>query len=827
MNLKRFIHLLPPKVALAIDVFIALVFAFGIYVYSEKKIDAANERLITSYQLAEELRQSSDELTRMMRTYIITGNSRYKQHYQEILDIRNGISPRPEGYRQSYWDLVIANHLAPPQNGRKISLQDLMRENGFTEVELNKLAEAEASSDALSLLELDAMKMAESGIEANRKKATLLLYDENYHLAKAKIMTAINEFNLQMSERTEAAVRTAKYTSLFFMAIFISGLLAAGILLWQAYLSLRNSLGGSAEEVKAHISKIGHGDFSTPPSDTEYTNESVRAGLFEMQHQLLMHETERNLASAVIKQSQSDLEEAQRIAHIGSWQMDPAYNHVIWSNELYRIFGLNPSLPPPGYEEQRKLFTTESWERLNMAMSGIVESGTPFETELEIIKADGTRGWILSRGEAIKNAQGNIITLHGISADIGERKQAAEMNNTLRDQLLQATKMEAVGHLTAGIAHDFNNMLGAMMGYTELTKQVVSSGQVQNVARYQDEILKAGQRAKELIAQMLTFSRMPSESNKKDIPNILITPVLKEVVSMLRSSIPSSIDLNYHSEDANLRTRIQPVNLHQIILNLTVNARDAMGEYGRIDLKLSRQHLSESICASCQHVFEGDFVRLTVSDTGSGIEGHLLQNIFNPFFTTKAVGKGTGMGLSVVHGLVHALGGHIQVESTMGRGSKISILLPEVIEHHADISLQEALGNTDSSLAGVRIMVVDDELSMTSMLREFLAMHGVITTIFNSPVAALNELEEHPDKIDLVITDETMPNLSGMHMAEHMLKCRPGLPIILCTGYSEHATPELAKQAGLVDFLYKPLNLKDLLQKIHHALKSTNPPKGR
>ena len=825
MNLKKFIHLLPPKIALAIDVFIALIFAFGIYVYSEKQIDAANELRITSYKLAEELRQSSDDLTRMVRSYIVTSDSRYKEHYQEILDIRKGIAPRPEHYHQSYWDLLLANHSSPPSKGRKISLQDLMRENGFTEAELNKLAEAEVNSDSLSLLERNAMKLAESGSEASRKKATLMIYDENYHLAKAKIMIPINEFNQQMVERTETAVRTAQYTSLFFMSVFILGLLAAGVLLWQAYLSLRNSLGGTAEEVRAHISKIGLGDFSTPAPDTELTKESVSAGLFEMQHQLLMHETERNLASAVIKQSRSDLEEAQRIAHIGSWQMDPAFNHVIWSTELYRIFALNPKLPPPDYEAQSKLFTPESWERLNMAMSGIVESGTPFEIELEIIKADGTLGWILSRGEAIKDAQGNIMTLHGISADIAERKQATATNNTLRDQLLQATKMEAVGHLTAGIAHDFNNMLGAMMGYSELTQQVVRSGQVENVARYQDEILKAGQRAKELIAQMLTFSRMPSDSNNDDVPIILITPILKEVVSMLRSSIPSSIDLNYQSDDANLKTRIQPVNLHQIILNLTVNARDAIGEYGRIELKLSRQHLPESVCASCQHPFAGDFIKLSVSDTGSGIEGHLLQNIFNPFFTTKEVGRGTGMGLSVVHGLVHTLGGHIQVESTMGKGTKISILLPEATEPNTEVTLHDTLENTEGMLAGKHIMVVDDELSMTAMLSEFLTIHGAITTTFNSPVAALNDLEEHPDKIDLVLTDETMPSLSGMHMAEHMLKCRPTLPIILCTGYSEHATPELAAQAGLVGFLYKPLNLNDLLHKIHLTLKLTEPTK--
>lgn len=820
INIKKLTRLLPPNITLAIDVFLVLAFAFGIYVYSEKQIDRANERRITSTQLANQLRHSADDLTRMVRTYIVTLDPRYKQYYQDILDIRNGIKARPEGYFLSYWDLVLGKHISPSDTGRSISLLDLMRENGFTEEELNILSEAKTKSDALAVLELEAMKLAESGNEAKRRQASLMLHDENYHHAKANVMAPINAFYKLMDERTQAAVRSAQYTAIFFMVIFSLGMLLSSILLWRAYIQLRHNLGASVEAVHKHIARIGQGDFSTPMSAGPVIKDSVQAGLFEMQNQLLMHETERNLAAAVIKQSQSDLEEAQRIAHIGSWQMDPAFNHVIWSHELYRIFGLNPELPPPNYEGHKKLFSEKSWDQLNLALSGIVDSGTPYEIELEIIRADASHGWLLSRGEAIKDPHGNIISLHGIAADISERKQTEAATSALRDQLLQATKMEAVGHLTAGIAHDFNNMLGAMMGYTEITKQVVAAGQVQNVDRYLEEILKAGQRAKELIAQMLTFSRVAADSNNKDAPVTLITPVIKEVVSMLRSSISSSIDLNYQTSDPDLKTRIQPVNLHQIILNLAVNARDAMGEYGRIDIKLSHHHLNEEVCASCQQAFTGSFIKISVTDTGSGIEGHLIQNIFNPFFTTKEVGKGTGMGLSVVHGLVHALGGHIQVESTMGKGSKISILLPQAVAQKADESFHDTLENTGGTLAGVRIMVVDDEHAMTTVLQEFLTMQGALTSIYNSPIAALSAFEEHPEQIDLVITDETMPGLSGMLLAEHMLKLQPGLPIILCTGYSEHATATLAEQAGLAGFFHKPLQLNELLSKIRQSLKT-------
>jgi signal transduction histidine kinase/CheY-like chemotaxis protein len=818
INLKKYTYLLPPNITLAIDVFLALALAFGIYVYSEKQVDHANERRIISYQLADQLRHSSDDLTRMVRTYVVTLDPRYKQHYQEILDIRSGTKARPEGYFLSYWDLVLANHISPSGSGRKIAWLDLMRENGFTEDELGTLTEAKANSDTLAKLELEAMKLAESGTEANRRKASLSLHDEKYHQAKAQIMAPINAFHQRMEERTQTAVRNAKYTALIFMVIFSTGLFAASILLWRAYIQLRHSLGGSAEEVRSHIASIGQGDLSTPMPETTATKDSVRAGLFEMQSQLLRHQTESNLAAAAIKQSQADLEEAQRMAHIGSWQMDTAFNHVIWSNELYRIFALDPALPAPSYEGHKKLFSENSWDQLNFALSDTVNSGTPFEIELEMIRADGTQGWLHSRGEAIRDAQNNVISLHGIAADITERKQTEAATHALRDQLLQATKMEAVGHLTAGIAHDFNNMLGAMMGYTEIAQKVVAAGQVQNVDRYLGEILNAGQRAKELIAQMLTFSRTQTDTSKMEVPVTLVTPVIKEVVAMLRSSIPSSIDLNYQTSDPDLKARIQPVNLHQIILNLTVNARDAMGEYGRIDIKTSKHTVLDQLCASCQQAFSGNFIKISVTDTGSGIDGHLLQNIFTPFFTTKEVGKGTGMGLSVVHGLVHTLGGHIEVESTLKKGSKFSIWLPEAASEQATENLGDILENTGGTLAGIRIMIVDDEISMGTILKEFLTMQGALTSVFNSPVAALEAFEEHPDQVDIVITDETMPGLTGMHLAELMLKQRPDLPIILCTGYSEHASPALAEKIGLAGFFHKPLKLNELLSKIRLVL---------
>ena len=386
----------------------------------------------------------------------------------------------------------------------------------------------------------------------------------------------------------------------------------------------------------------------------------------------------------------------------------------------------------------------------------------------------------------------------------------------MREQLAQSTKMEAIGHLTAGVAHDFNNMLGAIMGYSELSQHMLVAGNAERVGHYQDEILKAGTRAKELIQQMLTFSRLSPEGASVNVPVIGLGLIVKEVVSLLRSSIPRTVDLNYTIETEDLCARIQPVHLHQIILNLGINARDAMGEYGRIDITLGRLNAEGVICDSCNKEYAGDFAKITVKDSGSGIPEHVLKKIFDPFFTTKGVGKGTGMGLSVVHGLVHGLGGHIQVRSSPENGTEFSILLPLDVSDVAPEVIAEQ--HLPMNIKGVRIMLVDDELGMLAMLHESLAAQGAELVSFSDPKLALGEFTQHPQRVDLVITDETMPGMSGMALAGCLLAIKPELPIILCTGYSDHANPEMAKQAGIAGFFYKPLKMDELLRKLSSLL---------
>jgi CheY-like chemotaxis protein/two-component sensor histidine kinase len=369
----------------------------------------------------------------------------------------------------------------------------------------------------------------------------------------------------------------------------------------------------------------------------------------------------------------------------------------------------------------------------------------------------------------------------------------------------------------------FNNILGAMLGYVELSQGLLNSGQDnarEKLSRYLGMMMSSGIRAKELIAQMLTFSRLTPENEASQAPVIMLAPVLKEVVSLLRSSIPSSIELNYRWTNENLKARIQAVHLHQILLNLGINARDAIAEYGKIDISLSEHHADNELCSSCNKRYAGDYVSLAVRDSGKGIPGQILSKIFEPFFTTKEVGKGTGMGLSVVHGLVHALGGHIQVQSNAGSGTLVTILLPLESLADAGVQLQYDHSKGLANLKGAKIMVVDDEQAMATMLHEFLSVYGARVDSYTDPKLALEAFRHYAADIDLVITDETMPGLSGLHMAEAMLRIKPDLPVILCTGYSEHANAEISRRAGIAAFLHKPLQMADLLQQVAALLQA-------
>ena len=390
--------------------------------------------------------------------------------------------------------------------------------------------------------------------------------------------------------------------------------------------------------------------------------------------------------------------------------------------------------------------------------------------------------------------------------DITERHRMSE-------RLQRAQKMEAVGQLTAGIAHDFNNILASIMGYTDLAMtRCMGEGQ-EKLEEYLNQVYSAGERARDLIQQMLTFSR---SAESKSVP-LNPAPLIKETLKMLKSTLPASIRLSVDTGDEELSILAEPVQLQQLVMNLCINARDAMQGRGELRVQLQRRRLTNEVCASCQEPLEGEFVELAVSDTGEGMDEVTLKRLFEPFYTTKDVGSGSGLGLSVVHGIMHDYQGHICVDSELGVGTRFRLLFRPQDEGQAraDVSAE-----TTRAVAGEGrcVMVVDDEVSILGFMQAWLAEAGYRVMTFADAPSALAAFREDPQQVDLLVTDQTMPGLSGTELAGEMLSLRPNLPVILCSGDKDQADMTDMRAAGIRSFFNKPYERASLLAEIHELL---------
>jgi len=530
--------------------------------------------------------------------------------------------------------------------------------------------------------------------------------------------------------------------------------------------------------------------------------------------------TERIFAEKELQESQQQAKNYLDVAAVMLISLDTAGNITLINQKGCEMLGLKEQellgknwfdnfLPESNIEPVKSVF--------KQLMNGDVENLEQYENLVKT--ARGEQRLYSWKNSVLKDSAGRIVGVLSSADDITEARDAENDAQVLRDQLVQATKMEAVGHLTAGIAHDFNNILGVILGYTELSKESVE-GNTGRIHKYLNEIEKSGQRATELVSQMLTFSRLSPELQDGCAPVTLLPPVIEEVASLLRSTIPSTIELNCKVDSHDIKACIEQIQFHQIILNLGINARDAIGSYGTIDIEIGKETINSRVCMSCQKEYSGEYVKVTVHDSGDGIDEHVLKNIFDPFFTTKGVGKGTGMGLSVVHGLVHKVGGHIHLESIKGHGTTITILLPVAIDQQDNKDNFSLINNHNEDLTGMRIMVIDDEKAIGDMLEELLEIRGAKVDVYTSPVEALKAFEEQPDLIDVVITDETMPALTGIHLAKKMLMLKTDLPVLLCTGYSDNVTEDSIRQDGLSGYFNKPVDIKLLVRKLQELSKT-------
>ncbi len=399
------------------------------------------------------------------------------------------------------------------------------------------------------------------------------------------------------------------------------------------------------------------------------------------------------------------------------------------------------------------------------------------------------------------NSAGELTGYVSLKRDITEAVR-------MEAQLRQAQKMEAIGTLAGGIAHDFNNILGAIMGYTELVKLKTTDI---NIHSYLVQLLKACGRAKDLVQQILTFSRQREQEKKP----VAVTPIVKEAMKLIRSSLPSTVEIRQSYTNRYDTVLADPTQIHQVLMNLCTNAVHAMRKReGVLDVSLRQNEILADDRAYNPELKAGAYLQLIVSDTGEGIDPTIRDKIFDPFYTTKKSGEGTGLGLSVVYGIVKDHGGDITLESKMGVGTTFTVSLP-LIDADAE---QEGLESAVIPRGKGCILFVDDEEPIASLWHGMLTSLGYEVEVRLSSSDALEAFNAHPERFDLVITDMTMPNMTGAALAREILKIRPELPIIMTTGFSERINKEEAMKIGIREFFMKPVSLTILAQTVKQIM---------
>jgi PAS domain S-box-containing protein len=405
---------------------------------------------------------------------------------------------------------------------------------------------------------------------------------------------------------------------------------------------------------------------------------------------------------------------------------------------------------------------------------------------------------------------GEAVSVRAIIRNITERKKQEAERKKLETQLRQSRKMEAIGTLAGGIAHDFNNILGPILGYTDMALESLPGGS--RAVPWLQEVRRAGGRARDLVKQILTISR----KTEQELQPLKIQIVIKETLKLLRSSIPSTIEIRQHLDPDCGAVMADPTRIHQVVMNLCTNAYHAMRERGGLlEVSLRQIELSAADMPPKLRLPPGDYLRLAVRDTGCGIPEEILEKIFEPYFTTKAKGEGTGLGLALVQSIALDFGGDISVYSELGKGTVFQIYLPVIKTEQEDCQDQDM-----APLPGgrERILVVDDDPDFAAMSRNILASLGYQAEILNCSLEGLAVFEQQPDGFDLVLTDMTMPRMTGDELAKRMLALRPGLPVILCTGFSELIDEKKAAEIGIRRLLMKPFTKRELARTVREVL---------
>ncbi len=512
--------------------------------------------------------------------------------------------------------------------------------------------------------------------------------------------------------------------------------------------------------------------------------------------------TERKTVEDALFRKDALLKAMLRNLPFDFWARDTRQRIIMQSDESIKLWG-NLAVEEEG-ERAVDAHTLNNWAKNNKQ----VLAGNIVAEDCTLVARDGILREFHSIVAPIREGD-KILGILGINIDITERKLAEQERKALLAQLVQSQKMEAIGTLAGGIAHDFNNILAAIFGYAELARANAPPGSV--MVKDINRVLEAGERAASLVKQILAFSRQDKIGR---IPLEPI-PLIKEAIKLLRPALPATIAISHQLPPTSAAILADPTQIHQIVMNICTNAFHAMEKSGgTLSISLRDRELQQADLLQHPQVAPGAYVELTIRDTGTGIAPEILGKIFDPYFTTKGVGKGTGMGLAITHGIVTGAGGFITCDSELGRGATFTIFFPAIERAVVVPSSVQA-----TNLHGrEHILFVDDEPFLVELGQAILEQLGYTVTGCCNSSEALSLFQQQSSTFDAIITDQTMPGLTGLDLVKEVLALRPNLPIILCTGFSSLVDEQQAKARGVQGFLLKPFKQEEIATLLRRLL---------
>jgi PAS domain S-box-containing protein len=525
------------------------------------------------------------------------------------------------------------------------------------------------------------------------------------------------------------------------------------------------------------------------------------------------------ISRELLLKSEERFELAMKGSKDAVWDYNVTTGEVYFSPRWIEMLGISPDNILPSVDEWVKRVHPDDIERAQKELTNhALGLTTHYECEHRLMHSDGYYIWTIGRGIGVKDSNNLISRIVGTQSDISIQKKAEEEKDKIYDQLRQSQKMEAIGHLTGGIAHDFNNILTGIIGFTDLSQK--RPNQDEKTIGYLYQVSKLALRARDLIRQMLIFSRGGDPE-----PRIISAKeIILESIHLIEPIVTKDFKMNTIFNHFNPSIKIDPIQLQQIIMNLAINARDAMvGSHGEINIHLNNKNCSdeniEESCSSCGHKIQGQWVQISIADNGTGISDDTIKKIFEPFFSTKPPSKGTGMGLSMVHGILHRHHGHIVVKSEKGVGTEFKLFLPESQPEDVTQIIPFEI-KTLKPLNKKRILVVDDEDFIRGFVTEFLLDVGYECVEAVNGLEALNIMNQDQIGFDLVITDYTMPEMTGIELIENIRKNWPNQPIILSSGNIDIALEREYKHLKIDAIMVKPYEIDDALEIVDNLLRA-------